>query len=256
MKNPSHKIISSLFTCLFAFNICLANAQDKQVSFAIGTSLEPYVIHNGKGIILDIIRQSLNESGYAVTFSFFDNKEALKKFQDKQYDAMAVVKPGMVTTHISKPFITFNHHAISLADKKIDISKISELETHSIIAFSNATTYLGQDYSDMARSHTNYVETDSQLNQVDSLFQEKVDIVIMDKTIFEFYQKRLKRTSPKTPHYRKKVAFSYTFESSEYHVAFHNGALKDAFDVGIYHLNEIGRMEKIYNKYMQLLREF
>ena len=96
--------------------LVISRPNKKTINFTIGLSLGPYILSNGDGILGDIINESLSQSGYLVNFTFNSNAEAIKAYTNKQFDAVAVVKPGLAPGYFSGPVISLqqslNHTAI------------------------------------------------------------------------------------------------------------------------------------------------
>ena len=242
--------LSLLFALLISLPV--QAEKGKTVSFVIGLSLEPYFIKGGKGIIGEIISESLQSQGYSVSFQNRSNLEALKAFNNHQYDAVAVVTPEMVNAFLSKPFAQFDNRVITLADGTPAITELAQLQGLSIIGFSNARTYLGDDFEKTIK-HANYREIESQLEQARALLDGEVDAIVTDTFIFEFNRKRLIRKSPMSKKYRKAIQPGYNFHRDPFYAAFHHKHAQQAFNRGYQQLLDRGRVDVILNKYRALL---
>lgn len=225
------------------------------VNIAVGFSLQPYVFKSGRGIIGDIVRNALNAEGYTVNFSFFSNAEALERFNQREFDAVAVVKPGMVDAYFSEPFITFSNRLISLASSSEKYAALAALHGKRVVGFSNARRYLGEDFN-AAINTADYHEESSQLTQARDLLTGKVDVIVADKNIFEYYRKRLINSEPFNSQFRQQVQYGYQFPDSVYHAAFHSQDLQQAFDRGYLRLLKRGHITEVFDLYLDLLKVY
>ena len=211
---------------------------------------------NGNGIVTELIRESLRLSKKTVSFTQYNNIEAIKNFSQHRYDGVAVVASGMTDAYFSQPFVVFQNYAISLKDKNIDINDINDLKHYHVLAFSNARKLLGKEFSDTIQNAASYREMNMQADQIKALFNGKADVIIADYTIFTFHLRRLRNHFPLDKTYRQDIRFHDVFAPSEYHAAFHDKKLRDAFDYGFKQLNQSGQVDKIYQFYSNLLKHY
>jgi polar amino acid transport system substrate-binding protein len=250
-----------LFACLFiGFSVGTVHASQERkiISIAVGISQEPYVLKSGKGIISEIIKDAFNNSGYLVEFAYFNNVEALSLFKQYHYDAVTVVRPGMVDAYFSVPMVTFQNYAISLSSSKVKAERITDLAHYRIHAFSNAQRYLGAEFAGVvnAMPESQYQEVVSQEKQVSALFKGAADLIVADETIFKYYRKKLIKAAPFDESFRQAVAYTYAFPPTQYHVAFHDKSIQQAFDNGYRRLVSENRIDEIFKKYLKLLKSY
>jgi polar amino acid transport system substrate-binding protein len=243
--------------CLFHMPVtATAEQNNNEVVIAIGFSLEPYVFKNGNGIISDLIRETLKLSGKTSRFKLSSNAKALEQYSTHQCDGVAVVREGMVDGFLSQPYVMFQNYAISLKNQKIKLDNLSDLKPYSLIAFSNASQYLGKEFASVIKNKDDYQELDKQIDQLETFFDGKADVIIADQTIFKFYQRRLRNRYPLNKKYRQEVNFHDLFPPSIYRAAFHNKQLRDEFDMGFKQLTASGQADDIYRVYTNLLKNY
>ncbi len=233
-----------------------ATATEKTINIATGFSLGPYVLRSGGGILSDIIKESLLFSGYEVRFHYMSNADAIEAFTARQFDAVTVVKPGMVDGFYSEPVLSFLNSFITLADSPHEIASLDDLHDLRLAAFSNASGFLGEPFR-AAITHTRgYQEISNQEEQVAALFSGDVDVILADKNIFRFFHRRLLYKNLHDPQFHQKVRFHFQFNPTFYHIGFQEQAQQIAFDRGYRRLKESGRIDAIYRYYLELLEEY
>jgi polar amino acid transport system substrate-binding protein len=261
IPNSKGSLVLMLLVFLFVgFSAGSVHAQQAQktVSIAVGISQEPYVLKNGKGIISEIIKASFDNTGYLVEFAYLNNVEALSLFKQYHFDAVTVVRPGMVDAYFSVPMVTFQNYAVSLADSKVKTEHIADFARYRIHAFSNARRYLGAEFASVvnAMPEPKYQEVVSQEEQVSALFKGAADLIVADETIFKYYRKKLIKAAPFDESFRQAVAYTYAFPPTQYHIAFHNPSIQQAFDNGYRRLVAENRINEISDKYLKLLKSY
>jgi len=259
MQISCDKILAGmLLVCTFLFWPPYTQAGDEPatVKVAVGFSIEPWMLKDGKGIIGRVITESFLQSGSTVEFNYLSNEEALNAFNQDRADAVTVVKKGMVQGEYSEPLITFHNYVISLAQSGIEIKDLGDLKNYRVIAFSDAHKYLGADFSNAVANSEHYRELARQELQVKALFDGEAEIIIADKTIFEFYRTRLRNRSPLDLKWQKKIEFDFRFPESVYHVAFKTTELQQLFNKGFEYIKATGRYKEIVHTYMDLMDQY
>ena len=226
------------------------------IEFVVGFYLAPYVLRNSKGLVGEIITQALKEKGYTATFNFMTNSEALEFYENGGADAVAVVKEGMSSGFLSRPVVTFNNLAISLSKNHFNVNSIEDLSAHSVAGFSNAKSFLGEDFYSMTQKNPQYQEIANQKEQVKALFQGEVDFIVADETIFRFNQNTLTHEFTFDGKYRQKVNTYRLFNPVPYYVSFANEAHMEIFNSGLEAVIKNGKVSKLYQKYTELLQKY
>lgn len=233
-----------------------SSPQAKAITVAMGFSMEPYVLNNGRGIVGDLIRESLAKAGFSVRFQYYSNVNAHQLYEDGASDAVGLVKLGMVGGYYSAPIVTFTNRLINVSKNGVPITELAELQGLRVVGFSNARGYLGEAFAEQVSKARDYREINSQEQQVAALFKGEADVIVADVTIFEYYQKRLINALPNSGDYRGAVTYGYAFPQRPYHIAFRDEQQQQAFDAGFKQLQASGRVEQIYKQYRDLLDRF
>ena len=248
-------VLGSLILLLSSAN----TRAEAPVRVGCNASVPPYVLlHSGSGIILDQIRQALQNVGLSLELSPISNSDNLALFRNKQLDMLCFTTPeaspnGYFSAH---PLVSFHNTAISLKDSKIEIRSYQDLKSYSIMAFNMAHQLLPDEFAQTLLGQANYLELANQQHQVEALFKGAADIVIMEKTVFRYYLSQLRRANPSNLDLRQAYVYSDFFSPVTYYPAFANAKLRDQYDQGFKMLIESGEDKRISNRYYQLLDSY
>lgn len=239
-----------LFLLLFSTEL-----QSKELSVAFGQHRPPYIFivnDNKLGIEIDIVRAALAYKGHTIkTIKSIPNYRLDIGLEENYADVIVGVLFKSDNTFFSEPYLTFENYAITKTNKNISIKSIKDLFNYSISTFQGAHAYLGDEYKESYNSHggnknTLYREYPNQKDQVNDLVNNKYQIAIMDKHVFNWYLKKLKK--------KKKIIEDFTFHDlfkndALYRVNFKNKKLRDDFNEGLKDLKSHGKLKSIYNAY-------
>lgn len=249
----------AILLALIATQCLSTSLQAKEYSsvrVAVGFSIGPYLMTGGRGIIGDLITESFAESGLKPEFSYFTNEEAIERFEAGEFDAVTVVRAGMVEGFYSLPLVTFQNHTWALAGRNVVMDALGDLGPYRVAAFSSAHRFLGPEFEAIVGGLASYEEISDQEQQVAALLQGQVDVIVADQAIFEFYRRRLINRAPQDEVWRQAVDRGYAFPPSVYHMAFSSEATRDEFDQGLRKLTDSGRRAAIRQFYLGLLDEY
>lgn len=191
----------------------------------VGQQKPPYInTANISGYEIELLAEVVKRMGYEPVFLFVPNAR-IKPLLEQGEGDIASLQP-VVTDETglfySNPYIRYQNIAVSLASDELVISHSSDLGRYSVLAFQSARTVLGPDFTDMASISANYRETVDQQAQLKMLLSRRVQVVIMDRNIFNHY--RLQQDSVEG------LAIHALFSSTLYRAAFRDAAMQRAFD--------------------------
>ena len=232
---------ASLALCSFS----ALNAAEIKVGQGV---LPPYGIkETNSGIEVDIVRAALAKKGHTIVVRFVPFGRVGKDFEDGKIDAANTLTPGSgVKAEYSDSHITYQNVATTLKDGGPAIGSISDLGSHKVVAFSNASVYLGDEFAKMAKANKNYREVADQAAQNKLLMTGRTDVVVGDIRIFKFYNKSIADQVE-----IKETAYHTVFKPTEYYVAFKDAKLRDDFNAGLKELKSSNEYEAIIAKYIQ-----
>ena len=232
---------------LILLMFCSLSAAEVKVVFPYFTP--PYVLGEGRGLEIDIVREALGYKSHTVKPIFISVGRSLEMFKSGFVDAIPIVQknsgPG---AYYSEPFIKQHVAAFALNSKAYDIEKIQDLKNYNVIAFQNAKKYLSKEFSDVAKaSYYSYLEVEDQRQQVYMLLKNRTNVIVLDKYVFEYYKNEL--ISQKKVDKEVKVDVFDLFKPTQYKLAFQDKSVRDDFDEGLRQLKKSGRYKEIYDYY-------
>ncbi len=230
----------------------------KQLSIGISFSIPPYVIKDaGTGLELEILREAFKVKGYTVTPVFLPLARTFMHFNQGKTDGVLNVKEGFVDGFYSDEVINFQNCAISLKDNNFNIDTIEDLADKRIVAFQMASKILGTEFGTMAEQNKDYLEIADQSIQLNLLFKERTDVVVMDKRIFNYFKIRAVEALEQgklaffqhKDELQKKVQYHCIFPPSRYKFAFITEQIRDDFNLGLRSIKKNGVYDAIFEKY-------
>lgn len=224
-----------LLNCIFA----------KDIKVAFGDKLAPYIIPPNSGMEFEIIRSAFEQKSYKINPVFVPFARLAKSAETGVYDVVATINEDskIKNVYYSDSYITYENVVISLKDYKI--KDINDLKNKSIIAFQDASIYLGEKFAYTMKNNPNYFELANQEGQVASLMKERVEVVVTDLNIFKYYYN-------KSSLFKQKQYIVYRiFKPTSYKLAFKDKKIRDDFNTGLKLLKSRGAYDKILRKYTE-----
>ena len=227
----------------------LTNA--RSVTLGISFSIPPYVIlEDDSGLELDIIKEAFRISGHDVIPLYMPLGRSFKLYENNQLDGVINVKKGMVKGYYSSDVITFQNCVITLRKNEFKIDSIAALKGKRVVAFQNAKKLLGLPFSEVIGELAYYREVAKQILQVNMLFLDRVDAVILDRNIFDYFRRKVyESTDIPQQLIAKKVIYHCIFKPAKYKLAFHDEVLRDDFDKGLKVIRDNGTYANIQRSY-------
>ena len=213
--------LSLLLICLFILPTYAFSA-----SLTIGSALNrpPYIIEDAEsGLEIDIIKAAFKEMGQPVNFKFYSRKRQVLYFNKDRLDAVMTMNPANgVDGYWSNDYVEYTNVAISLAEQRLEITRIADLKKYSVAAFENARFLLGPEFNAVAQQ-TIYREVDSQLSQNRMLYLGRINTVIADRYIFA----QLNKFVEDDVDTQQALSYHFIFPPTSYRMVFHNSVLKN-----------------------------
>ncbi len=229
-----------------------ASAQDKSITLAIGQSLIPYNIPGlQSGIEYDIVKEALALKGYRLIPRYVTYSQLVMELLKKNVDgALTMSGLSRIGAFYSDVHIIYENIAVSLSKNNLTIFTIENLKDLSVVAFQGASRYLGDEFAAMAKANPGYQEIANQEAQVSLLFSGLADVIVIERRIFDFYQRHYNYKS-RIRHIQtsQDISIHDLFEPTPYRVAFIDSKVRDDFNEGLAELRADGRYEKIIQKY-------
>ncbi|WP_430460558.1 substrate-binding periplasmic protein [Thalassolituus sp. LLYu03] len=213
---------------------------------AVGQSLPPYIMADGTGMELDIVREALALRGYDIEPVFMPFQRVVDSVRQGQTEgALTVNEDSGLKAFYSAEHIRYQNVAIALAKRRLPVHEVRDLAGYSVLAFQNARHYLGPAFGAMAAANPEYHELAQQQLQIAMLLNERVDVIVLDQNIFTYF--RHARAAPVTD---AGIEIFTLFPPTPYKVAFREAVWRDAFNSGLAELRANGRYDAILHSYL------
>ena len=215
---------------------------------AVGLALPPYVIADqDSGFELDIVREALASQGHTLIPLYAPFRRVPELLMQQQVHAAITVTEQTVdnSAFLSKPYITYRNVAVALAKRDLALQSFADLQPYSVLAFQNARRYLGKAFQQQVDKAADYQEVARQSAQITMLYGERVDVIVLDINIFQYYRRQEQKVST-----QQAVDIFRLFEPVHYQMAFSRAQWRDDFDKGIEALKRSGRYQQIIQQYL------
>lgn len=235
--------------CCMLMLLCVAPAAlAKPLRVLVGMHKPPYIdIHTQQGYELELLTLVATHMQQTFEFSFVPNQRILALLQKGEGD-IATLQRGVTRQpqlQYGCPYIRYQNVAVTLHRNRLLIKQIADLTGLSVLAFQNATNLLPPSYGETVKKTSSYQETTNQRTQVDMLQKNRVQVVIMDIHIFNFYNQQAAAAAP--------VDIHPLFTDTEYRTAFRDRQLAQAFDRALIQVQQSPAYNALQQKYFQHL---
>ena len=223
-------------------------AEKKELTMAIGMAIAPYNIpETNSGIELDIVREALGMKGYAIVPKYVPFARRNLELLEKRVDGVLTINTSSgVDAYYSDEHLVCENVVVSLKKKGFKFEKAQDLKGKSVVAFQEATIYLGEDFAAMAKENPKYRELAKQQLQINLLYGDRVDAIVLDRNIFLYLKERNRKVDTTQP-----VDMAFIFKPTPFRVAFSSKKVRDDFNEGLRKLRESGRYEEIVEGYLR-----
>ena len=234
--------------------VCLANAWGsayaRELKIVFSQYTPPYVFENGTGIVVDIVRAALAPAGYELTPVYAPIDRAFKLFADNKVDGTTIIQESSgIKANYSVNFMQYHNSCFALKVRNLGVRNISDLKDKSVVGFQNADKYLGQAFGRMASGNPKYVEMAQQEAQVQMLLLGRIDVAVMDESIFRYYREKL--ISEGRANRTQEIDTFNIFPPTPYKAAFTDAGIRDEFNKELSAMRKDGRYDAIYRKYVE-----
>jgi polar amino acid transport system substrate-binding protein len=233
--------------CFLAFDVLPCLSGPKELTMAVGLALPPYNIpETDSGIEMDIVREALKIKGYAVKAKYVPFARVRKELMDREVDGALTINPDSgIQAFYSNEHLICQNVVVTLKKNAFHVREIADLKDKSVLAFQDATLYLGKDFASMADQNAKYREIAKQEIQINLLYTNRVDAIVLDKNIFYHHRKHNNMVDTS-----QAIDIWRIFPPTPFSVAFVDEKVRDDFNKGLKQLQESGRYDEIVKKYI------
>lgn len=239
---------------IFMFSITLsAISSAKEFVIGFGKNKAPFVIKEaGEGLEIDIFREALAFNGHSLSIVHVDNKGLLPALISGRVDGIATARDTQKRFCEVDKFIEFDNVAISLKERNLKIHTVKDLKAYTLVAWEKAYLDLGPEFNLLFKPDAQallpegYFENRNQEAQNAMFWAGRVDLIVVDKTIFSWYQKQLSSQYPTD----KPLSYHKIFGEKTYFPAlFNDEVLCEDFRAGLKQLKKQKRYQQLFEKY-------
>ncbi|MCC1497825.1 ABC transporter substrate-binding protein [Alcanivorax sp. 1008] len=220
----------------------------RELLIATSSSIPPYVITDQhRGIVVEIIQQALEPSGYQVEFVYAPNRRVQRMIEERQVDGVYNLAANTLpNVHYSHRIIDYQNVAISLKKSQLTLNSLTDLTDLRVVVFQNSEKFLGTEFKNLIRDGHVFPEVSNQRSQVLMLFRERAEVIIMERRIFEYFHRQLSSTGEIGGDY----VIHPIFNPAPRYAAFLDATVRDQFNAGLAQLEADGSLDEIMNRYL------
>lgn len=182
---------------ILSSQICFA---EQILKIVFGDALHPWVIpEKNDGIIIDIIKETLEPSGYIIEPVYVPLARRLLTYKYGKVDVVCDINPKILKVsklkgYLSVPAYAYENIFISLKKKGYKFFEISDLTDYELTAWQGAKIMIGGEYADMASKNKRYNEKANQMTQIKLLYKREI-VIQLDRQIFKYFRKKVSEES-------------------------------------------------------------
>ena len=237
-----------LITLMTGGLLCaVSQAEPRELTLAVGLALAPYNIpEKNCGIETDIVREALEMKGYRVKTKYVPFARRIREIAGGEVDGVLTVNENSdIDAFLSDPHIICENVVVSLKKNNFKIETVGDLKDKSILTFQDAKKYLGKEFAAAAEASPDYREISKQQLQINLLYGDRVDVIVLDKNIFYHHRNQNEMVDTSQP-----IDIGYVFKEIPFRVGFVDKKVRDDFNEGLKQLRSSGRYDEIVKKYI------
>ncbi len=241
-----------LTQCLFVL-CCLSEVvHTDEINMAFNDTIPPYIFpETDNGIEMDIIREALAFKGHTLKTRYVPLARMPIAFSEGEVDAVMSDFGQDLTTiggFYAEPAVIFDNSLFSLKKRDFLIEKPEDIAGLRIISFFGADKRFPL-WLAKPNEAGNFHETYKQKLQILTLFADRYDLVLSDRSIFYYFLSQLRKEGKITP---QAISEHRVFveKTRDYRPVFRNKKICDDFNEGLQQLKTSGRYQAIYDHYL------
>lgn len=233
-----------------------SNAMASELKIAFAGDRPPFCFRKNnvdQGIEIDLLTRIMGDAGHQIKIVIIPKIRLIKAVKDKEVDAAATVKNNNDTSLLfSDDYLDFQNLVISKSRSAIKLTHLEELKKYSFVIWQDGWRNLNDEFEEHYRPDRagnfpkNYYQAYTQLSQNKMFWANRVQLIIIDKTIFEHYRKQLAKE------FDTSIAITYhdLFKlKTSYNVVFSDPTLHKQFNAGLRKLRANGDYQRIIDRY-------
>lgn len=231
--------------------------EKKLVHMAFVDHKRPFSSSSHSGIEIDLAKAAFAAVDIKLATHFFANDKLKHALTNRRVDAIVTATNPDNKFYESDLFISYHNLAISKKRSQITLNSLQDITQYHSAAWRNAHIHLGKEFGQLFKplldQHAdNYLEMENQLSQCRMFWLDRIDIIIIDKSIFNWCKLQLSEINT-----QEAVVIHDLFKfPNEYPVLFRSKPLRDQFNLGLKAIRENGQYQQILNKHLTPDRKY
>lgn len=231
-------------------------ADELRVSF--NTDKPPFAFTdqagNITGIEVDVMKEALKRVGHTIKAKSVSKARLLASLAHNEADVAASVQ-GIDGGNLfyTDNFVQYQNYAISRKTSNLIIEKIDDLDKYHFVIWQRGWADLGSEfekkYKPDGQDHfrNNYFQGSTQEAQTRIFFAKRVDAIVIDMTIFQWYRAVLGKAGIAV---NDDLVFHDIFKTTTgFAAAFKSKLLRDQFNTALKYMRADGSYQKILSRY-------
>lgn len=151
-----------------------------------------FLLIRKSGLQYDLLDAALTTSSLQLgEITFATNLRALRLVKTQKVDCIINSPSNSDGLFLTQSLLEYQNSVYFLSKNKLKIDTIQDLKNYSLVGFQNANQYLGAEFSELSKTHKSYHEIASQKNQILMLFSERIQAIILEQRIFDYYRNQI-----------------------------------------------------------------
>jgi polar amino acid transport system substrate-binding protein len=241
------KIITARFVAVLLILPVISSATADTLQVAVSWAKPPYIIpKTHSGFEIELIADVFKDLTHDVNFIYMPYDRTIEMLQRKQTDVTLTLNnlSGISPKYLSDVYVFYQNVAVSLKSKNLPIQHIQDLSKHSVVGFQSASDVLGKEFAGAIENNNLYIEIADQRRQVELLFNEQVDVIIIDVNVFHYLSLDLTGIDQ-----FEMVTVHSFFAQNHYSAGFKDMTLKNQFNQSLAKYKSSGRYNILKAKY-------
>jgi polar amino acid transport system substrate-binding protein len=239
--------IFPLFLCfLFSISYSSRDIAAEELEVVVGWDKPPYVLSaDHSGFEMDLVRAIFAEIGHEISPIYVPFGRTARLLKDDNVDVALTINSShkVDAALLTDAYIIYQNVAVSRADRALTVNSFDDLTDKSVIAFQTASAVLGEEFGGALSSLPTYMEMARQDRQVNMLMLGSVDVIVLDRNIFNFLKGKNERYAD------DETVFHELFPITPYRAAIPDKTLREAFNRTLRTFIDDGRYQALLDKY-------
>jgi PAS domain S-box-containing protein len=241
--------INDIYQKWFSKSYTVKDSNELNIAFHFDRP--PYMFNesSSKGIEADLVKEAFSTQGYKVNV-YQMGKSTMESLleNNEKFDGVASVSDSGDKMYYSDKYSLYKDYAITRKKDNIKIDSIDDLSRHNFVAWKNAYNDLGKEFHRYFNPKDGlfksfYHHKTSQKDQHKLFFNKKINVIIVDKMIFEWYKMDFNNQDEYTFHDVLPLATNSV-------VKFKNKNIRDIFNKGLTEIRKSKRYDEVVDFYL------